>query len=96
MPYSINDRSIRLNIQDREMVKIDENGAFHVEGRLVVTDKEVYDGFVRFLVDNGMMSAIRDIDALKAKVTSLYDALAHGDDEHKAWLKQKLQDHFGF
>lgn len=25
---------------------------------------------------------------------TLFDAIAHGDDEHRAWLKQAIEDHF--
>jgi hypothetical protein len=28
------------------------------------------------------------------KIDSLFDAIAHGDDEHRKWLKQKITDHF--
>ena len=36
-------------------------------------------------------------DALLAdrdRRASLFDAIAHGDDEHRAWLKQAIDDHF--
>jgi hypothetical protein len=28
------------------------------------------------------------------KVDSLYDAIAHGDDKHRAWLKEAIEKHF--
>lgn len=28
------------------------------------------------------------------KIESLYDAIAHGDEKHRAWLKQAIEDHF--
>lgn len=31
---------------------------------------------------------------VEMKVETLFDAIAHGDDEHRAWLKQKLVEHF--
>lgn len=31
---------------------------------------------------------------LQSKIDSLYDVLAHGDDDHKAWLKQAIDAHF--
>lgn len=31
---------------------------------------------------------------LQSKIESLYDVLAHGDDDHKAWLKQAIDAHF--
>lgn len=31
---------------------------------------------------------------LRGKVASLYDAIAHGDDEHRRWLREKLDEHF--
>lgn len=30
----------------------------------------------------------------EALVTSLFDAIAHGDEKHRAWLKQAIADHF--
>ena len=30
----------------------------------------------------------------KGRVDSLYEAIAHGDDEHRAWLREKLRAHF--
>lgn len=29
-----------------------------------------------------------------ARCDSLYDAIAHGDDNHRAWLKQAIENHF--
>lgn len=34
------------------------------------------------------------ISAIEAKAASLFDAIAHGDDEHRKWLKQAIEDHF--
>lgn len=34
------------------------------------------------------------ITAIEADKASLFDAIQHGDDEHKAWLKQAIADHF--
>lgn len=31
---------------------------------------------------------------LQDKINSLYDVLAHGDDDHKAWLKKAIDAHF--
>ena len=31
---------------------------------------------------------------IKDNVISLFDAIKHGDDEHKAWLKEAIEDHF--
>ena len=28
------------------------------------------------------------------KIETLYDAIAHGDDAHRVWLKQAIEDHF--
>jgi hypothetical protein len=33
-------------------------------------------------------------DSLEERVATLYDALAHGSDEHKAWLKAAIEAHF--
>ncbi len=35
------------------------------------------------------------ISELRNKISSLYDAIAHGDEAHRSWLKQKIKDHFG-
>ena len=29
-----------------------------------------------------------------ARIATLFDAIAHGDDEHRAWLRQAIEDHF--
>lgn len=34
------------------------------------------------------------IQELKSKIDSLYDVLAHGDEDHKAWLKKAINAHF--
>lgn len=31
---------------------------------------------------------------LRSKIAHLYDAIAHGDLEHRAWLKAKIEEHF--
>jgi len=36
-----------------EIIVITQEGKFYVEGRLVSTDKEVFDAFVRFLTVSG-------------------------------------------
>lgn len=28
------------------------------------------------------------------QVSSLFEAIAHGDEEHRAWLKRAISDHF--
>lgn len=28
------------------------------------------------------------------QIGSLFDAIAHGSDEHRAWLKKAIEDHF--
>lgn len=28
------------------------------------------------------------------RIDTLYDAIAHGDDQHRAWLKKKIEEHF--
>jgi hypothetical protein len=32
--------------------------------------------------------------AQQEQIAGLFDAIAHGDDEHRAWLKQAIDDHF--
>lgn len=34
-------------------------------------------------------------DDLKKKVSSLFDAIKHGDEAHQQWLKDKIKSHFG-
>ena len=46
------------------------------------------DGEIRRLGDE--LSAAR---ATIARISTLFDAVAHGDDEHRAWLKQAIDDH---
>lgn len=33
-------------------------------------------------------------ERLHSKIGSLFAAIEHGDSEHRAWLKGKLQEHF--
>lgn len=35
-----------------------------------------------------------ELEELEAKVESLFDAIKHGDKEHKAWLKEAIKCHF--
>lgn len=35
----------------------------------------------------------REIERLE-RIDTLYDAIAHGDEAHRAWLKQAITDHF--
>ena len=41
-----------------------------------------------------MLEAADALEAAAARETILFDAIAHGDDEHRAWLKQAIEDHF--
>lgn len=40
------------------------------------------------------LACLSDIAALRAKIDSLFSAVAHGDDEHRNWLRQAIDDHF--
>lgn len=31
---------------------------------------------------------------LEQRIATLFDALAHGSQEHRAWLRQAIDDHF--
>lgn len=31
---------------------------------------------------------------LRRRVDTLFDAIAHGDESHRAWLKKAIEDHF--
>ena len=35
-----------------------------------------------------------DLAEVNGKVNTLFDAIAHGDEKHRAWLKQAIKDHF--
>ena len=48
--------SVTVDDEPKEMVKISADGKFYVKGRLVETDREVYDGFRRFLIEAGAIS----------------------------------------
>ena len=49
-------------------------------------DQEVFD---KFLQQKGV-----EFYHLKVKVESLFDEIKHGDEEHQAWLKAKIEEHF--
>jgi rubrerythrin len=35
-----------------------------------------------------------ELEFLREKISTLFDAIAHGDDEHRRWLKEKIEAHF--
>lgn len=37
---------------------------------------------------------LEDLTTLQIRVGTLFAAIAHGDDKHRAWLKQAIEDHF--
>ena len=37
----------------------------------------------------------RELEQTLTRISGLFDAIAHGDDEHRAWLFAKLAEHFG-
>lgn len=34
------------------------------------------------------------VKEMKEKITGLFEAIKHGDEEHQAWLKEKIEKHF--
>lgn len=40
------------------------------------------------------MTDAEKLKELQDKVKSLFKAVAHGDTEHRLWLKMKIADHF--
>jgi hypothetical protein len=46
------------------------------------------------LAERNLLSLTEAHFALCRRVAALYDALKHGDDDHKAWLKEALAAHF--
>lgn len=41
------------------------------------------------------MPAEREIERLKTKIVTLFDAIKHGDQDHQDWLFDAIQKHFG-
>lgn len=37
----------------------------------------------------------RELFRLQERVASLYNAISHGDEKHRAWLKRAIDSHFG-
>lgn len=37
---------------------------------------------------------LEEINYFGSKIESLFDAIKHGDDEHRAWLKEAIEKHF--
>ena len=37
---------------------------------------------------------VEKFEQLKNKVSSLFDAIKHGDQDHQEWLKNKIEEHF--
>ena len=45
---------------------------------------------------NNNVEKIEDkYNELVEKVSTLFDAIAHGDEEHRRWLKEAIDKHFG-
>ncbi len=40
------------------------------------------------------MEAARSADWQEERIATLFDAIAHGTDAHRAWLKKAIDDHF--
>lgn len=36
----------------------------------------------------------REFLLMRSRIDRLFDAIAHGDEDHCAWLKKKLEEHF--
>lgn len=45
--------------------------------------------------EQDLRAARNEISYLRAQIATLFAAIEHGDEEHRAWLKQKLSQHFG-
>ena len=65
-------------------------GIFRIDGpaigEFLVASDDLAERITRAL--NAAYAAGREL------VDSLFDAIAHGDDEHRAWLKKAIDDHF--
>ena len=46
------------------------------------------------LVVTALAEAADEIASLRARVNSLFSAIQHGDEEHRAWLKEAIENHF--
>ena len=43
---------------------------------------------------SNIAEAIKHLEVVEVKINTLYDAIAHGDDKHRAWLKEAIESHF--
>lgn len=41
-----------------------------------------------------LQSALNKLEQAQKRVQALFPAIAHGDDEHRAWLQEALENHF--
>lgn len=58
----------------------------------VVDSNHVYD-----YSDNGAEMTSKEqekIQQIQLKINTLYDKIAHGDEEHRKWLKEAINEHF--
>lgn len=39
-------------------------------------------------------NVVADIEAKLLQIGTLYDAIKHGDEKHRSWLKQAIDNHF--
>ena len=48
----------------------------------------------RFFTRNRKKKLISELNVMRKKVDTLFDAIKHGDDKHQRWLKNAIEDHF--
>ncbi len=66
-----------------------EPGLSHTDHiRVLTTDKDIL-----FWCDE-IDGVLEELSTLKGRLAELYDAIAHGDEKHRAWLKDKIDAHF--
>jgi hypothetical protein len=44
--------------------------------------------------NNELQQHVASLTATNARIATLFDAVAHGDDEHRAWLREAIDAHF--
>jgi len=59
------------------------------------TDWDILAGTIRVACDE-IKNQVDDSDeeTTKSRVHTLFEAIAHGDDKHKAWLEKAIKQHF--
>ena len=56
--------------------------------------KTVNDAHFCGMMRSSIDGLLDELEADRSSIYSVFDVIAHGDEEHRRWLKEKLEEHF--